>query len=105
VREGPVTAESLVYVPAHPRVTDHGKDIGVELRGTDRGDLVGIAFSSLERLVAALGEYQPWVAMERVRFAAFVGAAGAPFVCVDPALQVVQRWSAADVERLGREDA
>lgn len=100
-----MTTEPLVFVPAHPRVTDYGKDIGVELRGTDRGDLVGIAFSSLERLVAALGEYQPWVAMERDRFAAFVGAAGAPLVCVDPALEMVQRWSAADVERLGWEDA
>jgi hypothetical protein len=93
---------TLVYVPAHPRVTDYGKDIGVELRGTDDGELAGIAFSSLERLVAALGEYQPWVAMERDRFTAVVGAAGAPFVCVDPALEMVQRWSAADVERLGR---
>lgn len=97
-----MTAESLVFVPAHPRATDYGKDIGVELRGTDGGGLVGIAFSSLQRLVAALGEYQPWVAMERERFTAFVGAAGAPFVCVDPALEMVQRWSAADVERLGR---
>lgn len=43
--------------------------------------------------------------MERERFTAFVGAASAPFVCVDPALEMVQRWSAADVERLGREDA
>jgi hypothetical protein len=42
--------------------------------------------------------------MERDRFATFVGAAGAPLVCVDPALEMVQRWSAADVERLGRED-
>lgn len=99
-----MTAGSLVFVPAHPRVTDYGKDIGVELRGTDGGEVVGIAFSSLERLVAALGEYQPWVAMERHRFATFVGAAGAPLVCVDPALEMVQRWSAADVERLGRED-
>ncbi|MGA9308871.1 MAG: hypothetical protein WBV74_00675 [Pseudonocardiaceae bacterium] len=32
-------------------------------------------------------------------------AAGAPFVCVDPALEMVQRWSAADVEQLGREYA
>ena len=100
-----MTAESLVFVPAHPRVADYGKDIGVELRGTDRGDLIGIAFSSLQRLVACLGDYQPWVAMERDRFAVFVGAAGAPFVCVDPALEMVQRWSAADVARLVREDA
>lgn len=54
-----MTAEPLVFVPAHPLLTDHGKDIGVELRGTDDGGLVGIAFSSLQRLVAALGEYQP----------------------------------------------
>ncbi|MGH3547736.1 MAG: SAV_915 family protein [Pseudonocardiaceae bacterium] len=100
-----MTDESLVFVPAHPRVTDYGKDIGGELRGTDRGDLIGIAFSSLQRLVAALGDYQPWVAMERGRFTAFVGAAGAPFVCVDPALEMVQRWSAADVQRLALEDA
>jgi hypothetical protein len=99
-----VTEEPLVFVPAHPRVADYGKDIGIELRGTDRGDLVGIAFSTLRRLVAALGDYQPWVVMERDRFTAFVGAAGAPFVCLDPALQMVQRWSAADVERLGRDD-
>ncbi len=82
-----MTAEPLVFVPAHPRVTDYGKDIGVELRGTDRDDLVGIAFSSLERLVAALGEYQPWVAMERDRFTAFVGAArrGDPGLAGSPA--------------------
>lgn len=100
-----MTAEPLVFVPAHPRVAGNVKDIGVELRGTRYGEVVGIAFSNVERLVAALGEHQPWVAMERDRFAAFVGAAGAPFVCVDPALEMAQRWSAADVERLGREDA
>ncbi|HEY6423209.1 MAG TPA: SAV_915 family protein [Pseudonocardiaceae bacterium] len=100
-----MTAEPLIFVPAHPRVAGNVKDIGVELRGTDDGKLVGIAFSSVQRLVAALGDYQPWVAMERGRFAAFVGAAGAPFVCMDPPLQTVQRWTAADVERLAREDA
>ncbi len=100
-----MTAEPLVYVPAHPRVGGNVKDIGVELRGTRYGEVVGIAFSSVQRLVASLGEYQPWVAMDRDRFTAFVGAAGAPLVCVDPALEMVQRWSAADVQRLGREDA
>ncbi|HJT02357.1 MAG TPA: SAV_915 family protein [Pseudonocardiaceae bacterium] len=97
--------EPLVYVPAHPRVAGDIRDIGVELRATRDGDLVGLAFSSLDGLVASLGDYQPWVAMERDRFTAFVGAAGAPFVCVDPTLEMVQRWSATDVGRLARDDA
>jgi hypothetical protein len=54
-----VITEPLVFVQAHPRVTGYGKDIGVEFRGTDRSDLVGNAFSSVQRLVAALREYQP----------------------------------------------
>ncbi|WP_416975691.1 SAV_915 family protein [Streptomyces sp. 4F14] len=51
-----------VFVPAHPRYADDVPYIVYELFGHADGGTVALAFTTPRKLVAALGEAQPWVA-------------------------------------------
>ncbi|MCX5323791.1 SAV_915 family protein [Streptomyces sp. NBC_00120] len=60
-----------VFVPAHPRsihaTSADGRAVRVpfityELFEHSAGGIVALAFTTLDRLVVLLGEYQPWVA-------------------------------------------
>ncbi|MHC5904707.1 SAV_915 family protein [Streptomyces sp. S6] len=51
-----------VLVPAHPRYTDGAPRIVCELFAHPDDGPVALAFTTPRKLVAALGEAQPWVA-------------------------------------------
>lgn len=53
------TVPPVVYVPAQ-RVREGDTGTTLELRQLTDGTLVLVAYSSLDRLVASCGEYQPW---------------------------------------------
>ena len=60
-------------------------------------------FSTVKRLVEALGPEQPWVALPLRNVQAIMGGAGVDRVVVDPeAGPGAWRWQASDLEELGR---
>jgi hypothetical protein len=94
-----VADTDLVFVAAHPRVKDGRKDVVFEARTLESGKAAGIAFTSIQRLVDALGQAQPWVAMPLGRFRELMGAAGVEDVALDPKVpQDAMRWQHQDVD-------
>ena len=84
-----------VFVPAHPR-NDH-QDVGFELRTADGGGLVIICFTTKDRLVAELGEFQPWVCGDAGTVLAYARRANMP-LSVDPRVPPsAPRWTADDL--------
>jgi hypothetical protein len=82
--------DTRLYVPAHPRYpADPGQPPGVGFEFLTRprtGAPVPAAFTTLEALVAALGENQPWIAMPAEPFAELMRRNGFGRVTVDPVL-------------------
>lgn len=97
---------STVYVPAHP-VYSRNEDgsprsprVGIELLRSAAGERFLIAFTSLDRLVEALGPAQPWAAYHLGPFTELMHRAGLDPVHLDPALEPGFRiWQPEDVER------
>jgi hypothetical protein len=88
----------VVYVPAHPITSGGRKDVGFEIRELETGEKAAIAFTSLPRLVEALGNSQPWLAMSMVRLLDVMGSRGVARVAVDPTVPPkAWRWKPEDV--------
>jgi hypothetical protein len=89
----------IVIVPAHP--DPGGTEISFEVRQGPGGMNVVPVFSSVRKLVLALGEAQPWVAMPLLRVRELAAEGGVPEVLLDPAvLPGSWEWSFADLETL-----
>jgi hypothetical protein len=89
----------IVIVPAHP--DPGGAEISFEVREGPSGVNVVPVFSSVRRLVVALGEAQPWVAMPLRRVRELAAEGGVAEVLLDPAvLPGAPRWSFRDLETL-----
>lgn len=101
-----------VFVPAHPRYVDAvdatGRPtrvpfIAYELFEHPTVGTVALAFTTLERLVAALGEAQPWIATSIGPLAEGVRERGVT-VRVDPRVAPGQHnWQPADLAAYARE--
>jgi hypothetical protein len=103
-----------VFVPAHPRHVDTTYDDGRPVRvpfiayelfehPADSTRTVAFAFTSLEKLVDALGDAQPWVATSIGPLAEGVGEQGAT-VLLDPRVAPGQHnWQPADLAAYARE--
>jgi hypothetical protein len=80
--------DTRLYIPAHPRYHDdpgQAPGVGFEfLTRPQTGEPVPVAFTTLDALVAALGESQPWIAMPAQPFAELVRRGGLGRVAVDP---------------------
>ena len=93
----------VVFVPAHPVTSGGRKDVGFETRQLDSGGQAAIAFTSLSRLVDALGKAQPWLAMPLGRLRQLMASNGLGEVAVDPAVPSgAWRWAPEDGDKLGR---
>lgn len=91
----------VVYVPAHPITSRGRKDVGFEIRELESGEKAAIAFTSLPRLVEALGNSQPWLAMPMTRLLDLMGSQGVAQVAVDPTVPAkAWRWKPDDVNRM-----
>jgi hypothetical protein len=95
----------IVIVPAHPaaggeRTADgEAADVVFEMRRDDVGRAVLPAFSSVPRLVAALGSAQPWLALPLPRVRQLAAAAGADAVHLDPVIRPdAPRWRQEDLQ-------
>ncbi|WP_329255643.1 hypothetical protein OG223_30830 [Streptomyces sp. NBC_01478] len=111
-RPGVPPYETPVFVPAHPRHVDTTYDdgrpvrvpfIAYELFGHPAGGTVAFAFTTLEHLVEALGDAQPWVATSLGPLAEGLAERGAT-VLLDPRVAAGQpNWEPADLAAYARE--
>ncbi|MFJ9246171.1 SAV_915 family protein [Streptomyces sp. NPDC101776] len=111
-RPGVPPYETPVFVPAHPRYVDavdeEGRGVRVpfiayELFTHPTGGTVAFSFTSLEKLVDALGDAQPWVATSLGPLAEGLSERGAS-VLLDPRVAAGQRnWGPAELAAYARE--
>jgi SseB protein N-terminal domain len=96
--------KAVVFVPAHASVSEGAKKPAFEVRRCADGTQELPVFSSLERLVQALGRYQPWVALPLQELQRAASGAGVDRLALDPAGSPgMWRWSREDLDELGRE--
>ncbi|WHM36215.1 SAV_915 family protein [Streptomyces sp. BPTC-684] len=91
-----------VFVPAHPRYPAGGAAprVDFELLGPASGPPVPVAFSTVAKLVDALGPTQPWIAVSIGPFAEAMREARLPKVRLDPEVAPGgRRWQPEDPER------
>lgn len=98
--ERPVVTESTrLFVPAHPRVAadpEQRPGIGIELQSdAGSGELVAAVFTTLDALVDALGEDQPWIVLPAGLVAEFVRQHDVDRISVDPIVHPgsVRTWT------------
>jgi hypothetical protein len=95
VDQSSVVDASVVFVPARPLTANGRKDVAFEIRQLESGEQAAIAFTSMARLVNALGNAQPWLAMPLGRLRELVGSRGIVQVAVDPVVPAkAWRWTA-----------
>lgn len=96
----------IVVAPAHPAIEHDERDIVFELRESLGGAPVLPVFSSVPRLVEALGHAQPWVALPLGTARELAGARGVPTVLLDPDVQPgAWRWDYDDLDQLPGSDS
>ena len=102
--DGSADLPAIVFAPARPDVrADHRDGMVFEVRRASDGELAMPVFSRLDRLTAALGPEQPWVALPLHNVRAIMGGTGVDRVLLDPRAEPgTQRWSAGDIEDLER---
>lgn len=89
-------------MPAHPAApAGDGGDprVRIELRDSG-GQPVAVVFSTVARLIAALGQAQPWMVMDTARLRMLLAVAGVRRVLLDPDLSSCPgRWEIEDLRR------
>lgn len=89
----------LVFVPARPRVSEGSREVTFEARTLADGTVALPVYSTVERLVAALGHYQPWACLPLRTVRAEMGKAGVPRVVLDAAVDAsAWRWHYGSLE-------
>jgi hypothetical protein len=92
--------DQILVVPAHPS-RDGGavNALQIETRLLPDGHAVAMAFTDLDKLVAALGEHQPWIAVRAGSIKGLLENSGV-FVLLNPTIDAqAPRWTAADREK------
>jgi hypothetical protein len=101
---GPSPA-TIVIAPAHPALEDGERDIVFELRESAGDVTVLPVFTSVPRLVDALGHAQPWVALPLHKLRQLAAASGVRTVVLDPDVQPgAWRWGYDDLDQLPGSD-
>lgn len=92
----------IVFAPARPDIRPgHETDVIFEVHETGDGGRALPVFTTVERLVAALGPNQPWVALPLANVQRIMGAAGVDKVALDPEGQPGGwQWQESDLEAL-----
>lgn len=88
---------ALVIVPAHPRTGDTCR-VEFEVRGSAH-EMVLPVFSSVDALVRALGQYQPWVCVPLTVAREAAVRAGLAEVVLDPDVSSSDpRWQSSGIQ-------
>lgn len=92
----------IVFVPAHPDVRPGREtDVVFEVRHLAGGGRALPAFTTLPRLVSALGQEQPWVGLPLRNIQAIMGSVQVDHIVIDPeAAPGTWRWQVSDIEAL-----
>jgi hypothetical protein len=91
----------VVVAPAHPAVAGERRDVRFELRRAESGDVVGIAFTTVEKLIEQLGRFQPWIVMKSDRFRQVLAAVSVTTIVFDPHVAgSAPQWSSEAVDAL-----
>jgi hypothetical protein len=91
-----------VYVPARPRDTASGRNVGFEMRRQPDGALFLPAYSSVTGLVDALGRHQPWVCVQLTQVLKALDGGRVARVLLDPPVEPqAWRWTQDDLARSG----
>lgn len=101
---GSADLPAIVFAPARPDIRpDHRDEMVFEVRRASDGGLALPVFSRLDRLTAALGPDQPWVALPLHNVQVIMGGSGIDRVLLDPDAEPgTQRWNDSDIEELER---
>ncbi len=93
-----------MFAPARPDIRPgHDADVIFEVRELADGGPALPVFSTVERLVAALGPEQPWVALPLRNVQRIMGGAGVDRIVLDPDAEPgAWQWQASDIEALER---
>jgi SseB protein N-terminal domain len=99
---GSADLPAIVFAPARPDIrAEHRDGVVFEVRRASDGGLALPVFSTLDRLTAALGPQQPWVALPLHNVQVIMGGTGVDRVLLDPdAAPDARRWSIGDIEQL-----
>jgi hypothetical protein len=91
----------IVVVPAYPAVMGERRDVRFELRRAESGDAVGIAFTTVEKLIEQLGRFQPWIVMRSDRFCQLLAAVPVTTIVLNPHVtRSAPQWSLEAVDAL-----
>ena len=83
----------LVFVPARPQVTGGSRNVAYETRTLADGTVALPVYSTVTKLVAALGHYQPWMCLPLRTVQAELGSAGVHRVVLDAVVDTsAWRW-------------
>lgn len=86
-------APGLVFVPARPQVSRGSREVAYETRTLADGTVALPVYSTVTKLVAALGHYQPWMCLPLPTVQADMGKAGVQQVVLDAAVDAsAWRW-------------
>jgi hypothetical protein len=90
-------------VPAHPVRKEGLWGVNLELRVIPGQGRVGIAFTSPDALVTALGEDQPWIGLPAIGFSKLAQLHGAQRILIDPIMDPnTPRWTAENVHAVSK---
>ena len=94
----------IVIAPARRDVRPgRSGDVIFEVRELPGGGRVMPVFTTARRLAAALGPYQPWVALPWRNMQQIMGGVGVYSIVLDPqACPGARRWQAGDLRALER---
>jgi hypothetical protein len=94
-------APELVFVPARPQVSGDSRNVVYETRTLADGTVALPAFSTVTKLVAALGQYQPWMCLPLRTVEADMARAGVHHVVLDATVAVpAWRWQESGLQIL-----
>lgn len=85
----------VLFVPLEKRLLEGDKEATVSLRRLEDGRLAVLAYTSLDALVAACGNLQPWASMPSDSVMELQSQSGADLVLWDEALPPDQRSDSA----------
>jgi hypothetical protein len=94
----------IVFVPARPDARPGCEpEVIFEVREVSDGGRALPVFTTVERLVSALGPRQPWIALPLREVEQIMAGAGVHRVALDPDAEPgAWRWQASGIEALGR---
>jgi hypothetical protein len=97
---GSIDAGTALLLPAHPQPNGRPDEVAIETRELPDGHRIVIAFTTPQKLAAALGDFQPWIALPAYRVQKMLPGL---LVVVDPEVEMEDRpWNAETLAELGR---